>query len=183
MKKGAKISPFSLTGQLKGLIYAEGYKLKYLRLEVAQQEYWIKVDKEQRQDLEKWEKTNIPLKVVGTAKISPKTGKLKLKADLIELEGTNHQCPVARQSSLNSILICQKSSCWRRGGESVYRELTQSLDKYGLKDQIKIKKTGCLKKCKKGPNLVFLPERTHHTCVQASEIPHLLRPHCQKQTN
>jgi hypothetical protein len=42
---------FSLVGELIGFIWKDGYKLKYLRLQVQEQEYWIKVDKELRQQL------------------------------------------------------------------------------------------------------------------------------------
>jgi (2Fe-2S) ferredoxin len=53
------------------------------------------------------------------------------------------------------ILVCQKSSCRKRGSQAVQRCLEQTLNDRGLAGQAKIKETGCLKDCSKGPNLVI----------------------------
>lgn len=178
-----KTNIFTLTGELKGFIYKEGYKLKYLRLGLADTEYWIKVKKEQRQELESLYKEGVQLKVTGEGGICPKTGKLKLKADLIELVNTDIPlAPVSftaaeKPSKTPSILICQKSTCWRQGGADVYAELTEKLAKQGLSEQVKVKTTGCLKKCKRGPNLVFMPDRAHYSQVNSQQVGQLLEQH------
>lgn len=183
MKTKANMDTFTLNGELKGFIYKDGYKLKYLRLGVANTEYWIKVRKEQRQEVESLYKEGIPVRVTGERKMCRKTGKLKLTADFIELinktsEPTPAPCVASGKSAkMPSILICQKSTCWRQGGAKVYAELTEKLAKQGLSDQVKVKTTGCLKKCKKGPNLVFMPDRAHYCQVKSGQVEELLAQH------
>jgi len=181
MKNNLISQQFTLTGVLKGFIFKDGYKIKYLRLEVNNIEYWIKVNKEHRQQLEQLKSAGIEIKVTGTKELCHKTGKMKLKANFIHLIGSEvinktAPCPKAQPAS---ILICQKSTCWKQGGAVIYAELTENLAKCGLSDQVKVKTTGCLKKCKNAPNLVFMPDRAYYSCVSTQEIPQLLAEHIQ----
>ncbi|MBE9142063.1 (2Fe-2S) ferredoxin domain-containing protein [Planktothrix mougeotii LEGE 06226] len=75
------------------------------------------------------------------------------------------------------ILICQKSDCRKRGGDEICTLLQQELAQRGLEDQVIIQKTGCLKKCKAGPNLVMLPDKTRYSKVEPEEIPALIEQH------
>jgi (2Fe-2S) ferredoxin len=182
MTKKAINEEFNLVGQLKGLVFQDGYKLKYLRLEVEDREYLIKVRKEQRSQFEQLKPEGIQLKVTGEVNRCHKTGKITLKADDIQVMNPSlmdkHSQEPKNQTAC--ILICQKSSCWKQGGAAIYAELTENLAKCGLSDQVKIKTTGCLKKCKSGPNLVFMPDRAHYNRVSCQEVPKLLAAHIQK---
>ncbi|MBD2483743.1 (2Fe-2S) ferredoxin domain-containing protein [Planktothrix sp. FACHB-1365] len=75
------------------------------------------------------------------------------------------------------ILICQKSDCRKRGGDAICTLLQQELAQRGLEDQVTIQKTGCLKKCKAGPNLVMLPDKTRYSKVEPEKIPALIEQH------
>lgn len=75
------------------------------------------------------------------------------------------------------ILICQKSDCRKRGGDAICTLLQQELAQRGLEDQVIIQKTGCLKKCKAGPNLVMLPDKTRYSKVEPEKIPALIEQH------
>lgn len=75
------------------------------------------------------------------------------------------------------ILICQKSDCRKRGGDEICSILQQELAQRGLEDQVTIQKTGCLKKCKAGPNLVMLPDKTRYSKVEPQKIPALIDQH------
>lgn len=177
MKNKAISQEFSLVGQLKGFILKDGYKLKYLRLQVENIEYWIKVKKEHRPQFEHLNPEGIELKVRGEINICHKTRKMTLNAeeiDIISPENLANNPTPYKKAHKASILICQKSTCWKRGGAAIYRELTETLSKYGLDDQVKIKTTGCLKKCKQGPNLVFMPDRAHYSGVSCEEVSQLL---------
>jgi (2Fe-2S) ferredoxin len=186
-----KTTQFSLVGELKGFILKDGYKLKYLRLGVASREYWVKVRKDLRHTLEEANSEGVYLKIRGESQICG-NGTLKLKADFIEIIApteayftfdTSSQTNVvsfptqSNKPKKASILICQKSSCWKRGGEAVYETLTQNLDKHGLAEVVSIKTTGCLKKCKKAPNLVFMPDSAHYSYVGPQQIEGLLHKH------
>ena len=73
------------------------------------------------------------------------------------------------------ILVCQKSDCCKLGGNALMRELQAELHERGLTD-IQIKGTGCLKRCKSGPNLI-MPDRSRHSRIQANDVAALLDQH------
>ncbi len=55
------------------------------------------------------------------------------------------------------ILICQKSSCRKKGAQKVSKAMEDAISKAKASDQIILKSTGCLKCCKTGPTVVVLP--------------------------
>ena len=75
------------------------------------------------------------------------------------------------------MLVCQKSNCWKKGGKEVYAELETALSDRHLDGVIPVKKTGCLGKCKKAPNLVMLPDKARYTQVKPKQIPNLVAKH------
>ncbi len=178
-KRNSEISPFTLTGQLLDFIVKDGYKIKGLRLAIAEREYWVKIPKSLRSNLDPNLKPGCWLTVTGYREI--KNLKIKLEAETLRLVNPSEvSCPVVttentKEKNQGSILICQKAGCWKQGGEELYQALAESLQAYGLEDKVKIKTTGCLKQCKQAPNLVFMPAKTRygqlapHTVVQLVE--------------
>ncbi|NET16123.1 MAG: (2Fe-2S) ferredoxin domain-containing protein [Okeania sp. SIO1H6] len=61
-----------------------------------------------------------------------------------KISGANAKCAGKKAQ----ILVCQKSDCQKRGAGKVCQALSEALSDRGLQDQVTIKKTGCLKKCK-----------------------------------
>jgi len=80
------------------------------------------------------------------------------------------------------VLICQKSNCWNQGGRKVYETLESVLNDINLSEQISIKKSGCLKKCKRAPNLVMLPDKVHYTKVKSKQIKSFVHKHLITET-
>lgn len=78
-----------------------------------------------------------------------------------------------------TILVCQKSDCCKRGGHALVQALRTELVERGLAEQVKICGTGCMKRCKAGPNLV-MPNKTRYTRIQAHEVSTLLDQHFPK---
>ena len=76
-----------------------------------------------------------------------------------------------------TILVCQKSDCRKRGGKAICPKIEQHLRDRGLQDEVTIKPTGCMKRCKAGPNIVVMPDKTRYSRIDASEIPQLLAKH------
>lgn len=72
------------------------------------------------------------------------------------------------------ILICQKSHCFNNGGKEIYSALTAQLNERNLDDRVTVKLTGCLKCCKKAPNIVVLPDRSSYHNVKTSQIPAII---------
>jgi len=182
------ISDFKVVGQLLGFVIKEGDKIKYLRVTVNNQEYWIKPAKEIRYNLNPHITPGCWIQISGTRKFDLKKGKLKLKADVVELANIPQfsqnivNDPPLQTAKLNNskkpcILVCQKSTCWQRGGREICQKLEQNLSELGLKEKVQIKTTGCLKQCKKGPNVIMMPDKTHYSYVQPQQIPKLLEKH------
>jgi (2Fe-2S) ferredoxin len=184
-----RVSEFNLVGQLIGFVIKDGYKLKYLRINFAEREYWIKPIKEIREQIKQTITPGCWVEVQGIRKQCFKTGKVKLKADSVKLlNSVNSEdmtvslvsAPTQTAKSLSakaSILVCQKSDCWKRGGQTICRMLNESLRDRGLEDKVQVKLTGCLKQCKHGPNVVMMPDKARYSQVQPEHVAQLLENH------
>lgn len=170
--KAVEFTPeFTVEGQFVGFV-ADGSKLKYLKLLSAQQEYWFKLPKDQRASKDWNLQPQEWIRVFGERKQDRKTGTFKLKAHAVH-RITTATVPVARPQS--KILICGKSDCWKRGGREVCYALQETLQQQGLEQQVTIVKTGCMDRCKAGPNVVIMPAKARHTRVQPSEVTTLVK--------
>ena len=168
----AEFTPeFTMEGQFIGFV-TDGPKLKYLKLLSAQREYWFKLPKDQRAS-EDWDlKTQEWIRVSGERKQDRKTGTFKLKAHEVQ-RTTTVVAAVAKPQA--KILVCGKSDCWKRGGREVYHALQETLHQQGLEQQVAMVKTGCMDRCKVGPNVVIMPSKARHTRVQPSDVPALVK--------
>ncbi len=192
-------SEFCLEGRFLDFVIKDGYKLKGLLLGTSEGERYIKLAKhlthafDLRLPLGTW------LQVVGEKKYDTKTGEVKLKAERVmacrqEVQRTEDVVPPAvettvrknvettkenkkeKSSKSNTILVCQKSSCMKRGGKKLCQALAASISERGLEDQVNIKGTGCMKKCKAGPNLI-MPDKTRYTKIQAEQVSTVMDKH------
>ena len=75
------------------------------------------------------------------------------------------------------VMVCQKSSCRKRGGSKVSQSVADYLQERGWENQVAIKGTGCMKQCKKGPCVVFMPDKCRHTNVDPKQVPALMEKH------
>jgi NADH:ubiquinone oxidoreductase subunit E len=82
-----------------------------------------------------------------------------------------------KKAATAKILVCEKSSCWKRGGKQLCEAIAQTLKEKGLEDAVEIKRTGCLKQCKEGPNLVILPDKAKYSQVRPYQVASLLEKH------
>jgi (2Fe-2S) ferredoxin len=180
------VSAFTLEGRFLGFKFEDGSKLKYLRLATSNGECCIKLCKELRSAFELRLLPGDWLQILGEKKLNRKTGKVKLKAErVIPANVSNEQINVPAKDkqakTTASILVCQKSSCMKRGGTAVCHALETALSDRGLENQVAIKGTGCLKQCKAGPNLV-MPDKTRYCRIQAAEIPEMIDKHFTAQS-
>lgn len=81
----------------------------------------------------------------------------------------------AKQEKPDKILICQKSSCCKRGGKEVYQAAVNTIDNYNLHDRVQVKPSGCMDKCKKGPCVVMQADKTRHLGVQPEQVEQLIK--------
>ena len=157
-------------------------KPRYLRLSTATGEQQIKLAKELRPLLHRSLVLGEWVEVSGFQKLDSKQGTLKLKAAQVVTKSA-HALP---QPSLppakpDCILICQKSDCCKRGSRQVAKALETELRDRGLQDQVTVKATGCMKRCKEGANLV-MPDKTRYSRVRPEKASALLDKHCTQLT-
>ncbi|NEO30380.1 MAG: (2Fe-2S) ferredoxin domain-containing protein [Symploca sp. SIO3C6] len=190
----SKSSPFRLEGQFIGFLDATKEKPKYLWIDASEGERYIKISKELRGYLREVLKPGQWLEISGKQKLKRKTGELKLKADHVALKSPNQQqlpcrsladvsvsTPAKSSSTRACVMLCQKSSCRKRGAGDVYKAVTDSLRTRGLDEHVTIKTTGCQKQCKKGPVMVLMPDKSRYTQVDSQQISTIVDKHfaCQ----
>jgi (2Fe-2S) ferredoxin len=95
----------------------------------------------------------------------------------LELSISAPQPPVSKSKpSKQSILVCQKSSCMKRGGKAICGAIEKALSDRGLEDQVTLKGTGCMKACGKVP-VVMMPGKTRYTKLDPKDIGSLIDEH------
>ncbi|WP_019506555.1 ferredoxin [Pleurocapsa sp. PCC 7319] len=188
-KTGSVVSSFSFGGKLTK-IYTKKNKIKYIKLVTKQGKYWLKITKKLRKKVANLSR-GCQIEVAGKSRRNSKTGKVKYEAQTIVLipQDTEQTTEVKTKivsllpvldtevKSKARVLICQKSNCWKKGGQKVYRQLESTLSDRGLSKDIPIKKTGCLKKCKQAPTIVMLPDKARYSKVKPKQIPDLVDKH------
>ncbi len=98
---------------------------------------------------------------------------------LLEINPPNHnlaQQP-ANTGKSGKILICEKSDCKKRGANKVCRAIADLLADYNLTEQVTIEKTGCIKQCKSGPNLIIKPDKARYHQVKVKDVPDIMTKH------
>jgi (2Fe-2S) ferredoxin len=172
--KSTQATDFALEGRFLSYATDDHGKLKFLRL-AATREYQIKLPKELRFHSftpGEW------IRVTGTSKLNRETGQVKLKAEQVTLARPLSVVPTEppKPSKPETILVCQKSDCCKLGGKAVVTALQKAIADQGLTHQVMVKGTGCMKRCKAGPNLV-MPDKTRYTKIRAEAIPALIEQH------
>ncbi len=179
------VSEFTIVGQLEDFIGKSDNCIKYLQLTTEEEDYSIKVAKEIRSKLARHLTPGCWLKVTGMRKNEIHKGKVKYKAYRVELlaeklvenfaSDTASRLKTAKPKA--KVLFCHKSTCWKKGGKTACQLLKAELEKRGIADQVDIKTVGCLKQCKKAPNMVIMPDKAHYHNVKANQIPSFIEKH------
>ncbi len=179
------VSEFTVVGQLDDSISKSGKGIKYLQLTTEEEEYSIKVAKELRSKLTKHLEPGCWLKVTGMRKYELHKGQVKYKAYRVELLAEKLAENFASDTAATSntakpkakVLFCHKSTCWKKGGKSTCQLLKTELEKRGIADQVEIKTVGCLKQCKKAPNMVIMPDKARYHHVKPQQVPSFIEKH------
>jgi len=184
------VAPFNFNGTLSKVSYQKK-KLKYIKLETDSDKYWIKIPKQLREKIGNLS-IGCQLQVEGRAKHNAKKDKTKHKAQTVMvIPAEELDVPVAvktktvsllpvfenKVKSKAKVLICQKSNCWKKGGNKVCAEIESKLQDLGLTEEIPIKKTGCLKQCKKAPALMMMPDKALYKKVKPKQVDKLVEKH------
>jgi (2Fe-2S) ferredoxin len=173
---------FSLVGRFKAFLPGKKSPYQRLLLEVAPPQanlpatYQIRLGKDLRKKARRELTLQDKVSVIG--KLSHKrNGKLKWRATKISklsvvpmeaqieaIKGDTRSpepSPPAKKTSGKSkplrILVCQKSSCRRRGSVKVAQAMEAEMAARHGSPKVIVQSTGCLKGCKAGPNAVVIP--------------------------
>ena len=81
------------------------------------------------------------------------------------------------------ILVCtnerpegsEKPSCGRRGGQDLYRRLKDRVRELGLRDEVIVTRTGCLKHCSLGITVGVWPQNRWYGGVEQEHLDDLVR--------
>ena len=178
---------FCLEGRFEGFMAGGKSPFKYLSLRsTADEQHMIKLPKSVRLMLFRYLQAGDWVRVVGEESIDKETGEPKLKAyEVVRVQPlevvASPPCtgPSKAKRKPPKILICQKSTCRKRGATQVCREVEATLASYGLTDAVEVKLTGCMDKCKAGPNMVVMPDKQRYTKVKPGQVPELIAQHFQ----
>ncbi|HEY9656209.1 MAG TPA: (2Fe-2S) ferredoxin domain-containing protein [Crinalium sp.] len=175
-KPAQPVAVWHLEGRFLSLLVKDG-KPKYLQLMTADGEYCIKLAKEIRASVSATLPPGAWIQVWGEKKSGYKgykTDATKLKAFRISTVAPGQAEPVppvkAERPASATILVCQKSDCLKRGGKAVCHALEAALSDRNLTDQVTLRGTGCMKQCKAGPHVVFMPEKARYSRVAARDV-------------
>ncbi len=183
-----QVTTFVLEGRLLDTLGKSALKPKYMRLATAEGEQLLKISKELRPLLSQNQlEMGSWIKVSGKETYKPKKGKRSRKIKTIDShpdlasspqpvtvkeKGKSKEKP--KKEKKENILVCQKSSCCKRGGKAVYQAAMETVEKHELRDRVQVKPTGCMGKCKKGPCLVMQADKSRHIGIKPEEVPDLI---------
>ena len=179
------VASFTVTGKLEDLTTKSDDSIKTIKLLTEHGEYQIKVAKEIRKKLNKKLQTGCSIKVMGMRKYKFKKGKVEYKAYDVEIlskpeveKAITQSASAVATKPKAKVLFCQKSTCWKKGGgAAVCETLKAQLQSKGIADRVEIKTVGCLKQCKKAPNLVVMPDKARYSKVKPKQMSDLIEEH------
>jgi (2Fe-2S) ferredoxin len=189
-KTSNMIASFNFEGKLNKIAYKHK-KINYLKLKTKQGKYWIEIPKQLGKQLTGLS-PGCQLEVEGKIKRDSQTGKTKYKAKTVAVIApkTSATLPKVKTKTVSllplfdskikpkaKVLICQKSNCWKKGGQQVCAKIESILSDRSLTEEIPIQKTGCLKQCKKAPALVMMPDKAHYNKVQVKQVAKMVEKH------
>ncbi len=182
MSSAKQKSPFVIEGVF--LQFVADDLPKALWIATAEGEYQIKLAKLLRTNLKTSLKPGDWVKMAGHRTIDLLTGEVKLKAYTLQPLScgidlfVNHPEPqVKAKAPKAKVLVCQKSDCRAKGSQAVQQAIAITLQECGLVDQVTVKATGCMGCCKKGANVVFMPDKARYQQVKPTQVPALVDKH------
>jgi (2Fe-2S) ferredoxin len=141
--------------------------------------YQIRLGKDLRKMMYRYLQPQDWVRVVGKQVIDKRDAQLKWKATEIvklsaaqvqQIKSTVSSAPLSKtplpktrlpnKTKPPRVLICQKSSCRKRGSGAVSRAMEAAMDQCDRKATIQA--TGCMKHCKSGPHVVMLSGKKSH---------------------
>ncbi len=172
-KKYLRLSEFTIEGKFLGLLQNKHQKNSCLQLKIESGDVEIKLPKNLRPQMSELLIPGEDIRVLGVSKLHAKTGKIKLKAHQV-LSISNDNPEQITPAKKAKILVCQKSSCRKRGGRGLLSNIEKTLCDRGLNELVDIEHTGCLKHCNSAPSCVFQVGKKQYKKMHPEAIVNIL---------
>ena len=78
------------------------------------------------------------------------------------------------------VLICGGTGCTSSGSQSIQKAFADSIEKYGLSEEIKLVQTGCFGLCALGPVVIVHPDGTFYSRVAVDDVDEIVSEHLLK---
>jgi len=171
---------FTAIGRLEEIVIDSEKAIKYLQLSTDQGQLWVKISKKLSLEISKLQealKIGSNLELSGKQKYQAKKGQVvQYKANELKVRGqAQGESEIAKPKA--KVLFCKKSTCWKKGGKSACKALKSELKCRGLNKQVEIQTTGCLKQCKKAPNMVLMPDKARYSNITNKRVLTLIDKH------
>lgn len=184
MSKSKKVkTKYLLEGRFIGFVGKANKKPKRMRIATKDGEQYLKLAKDLRKTARDLLTPGDWIQAQVTQTVNPKKDQVKLQAKTVTPAFPGQPLTVfkpvekPKKKTKACVMVCQKSSCRKRGAADVSQAIAATLETKGLKDEVAIKGTGCMKQCKKGPCVVFMPDKDRYVKVKPKQIPELIEKH------
>lgn len=181
------VSEFTTVGRLEDFVISSKGRIKYISLSTPEADYSMSVAKSPKYILSHYLKPGCCLKVTGMRKYKLDREQFEYKAYNIELlpeqsppqTAFDSTTPKALATKTKAkILVCQGSSCCKKGSRAISNLLQTELKDRGMTDEVEIRTTGCMKQCKQAPCLI-MPGRNSYSRVRPQQVSGLVSRHLQ----
>jgi NADP-reducing hydrogenase subunit HndC len=78
------------------------------------------------------------------------------------------------------IMICRGTGCTSSNSEQIARNFEEELEKYGLKNEVIVERTGCFGLCALGPVVIVYPEAAFYSLVKPEDVHEIVTEHLLK---
>ncbi len=78
------------------------------------------------------------------------------------------------------VLVCGGTGCTSSNSAAIIEALEKEIEAKGLKDEVKVIKTGCFGLCALGPIMVVYPEGSFYSEVKVENVPEIVEEHLLK---
>lgn len=175
-------TPLILKGRYNGMKLSRKGKIKGLWLQTLTGEVLVKLPKPLKKALQAQLEPGMWLEVQAYRKQDAlKASHVSLPQASTASQRTSPVAPAPRPQSPApkplTIQVCRKGTCHKRGSKELCQQLQAALADRSDGPAVSVETTGCLKECKKGPNLRVLPDKKLYQRVQADQVTAILDKH------
>lgn len=79
-----------------------------------------------------------------------------------------------------NVLVCAGTGCSSSNSSLIFDKFEECIIKYGLKDEVKIIKTGCFGLCQKGPIVAVYPDGVYYSHLKVDDVEEVVKEHLYK---